>query len=542
MNKENSSLVFLSLFLCLILICAELHAQKESANWYFGYECGLNFNFTPPLLIDSSAMVTKESCSSISDKEGNLLFYTNGVDVWNRDHKKMYNGYDLKGHISANQGTIIIPQPGSTSIYYIFSTSALEVYPQQTGLYYSVVDMTSDCGKGDVVLKNMLLHTNTTEGINAVLHADGESIWIGSIIMPNIFAATQISCNGIHATKYSYLIDSFQWIGNMMGSIVFSPNSKYLSITYPIQNPSGVAIYNFDNETGFLKPVSFIDRYGIFCTTFTNDSKSLVLLDQVNKEIVKYDLEVSSQLHLPVTIPLGSDFTLYKEMHGIQLSFDGSIYFGLFRSFLDVDTFCSQNTIRFLSYSDGNFNLSNIEYQFPVMKHFVWLHLPNFIQSYFDPFFQADLGCDTVVCAGTPVALSYYPGASVLWSTGDTTEVLTATEPGVYSVIAAHPDNPGWIRYDTIRVVHKPCTEKCNELQTWPNPNHGQFTVSVEAALPATLDLFTRNGQRVASEMLEANHLNPYPIATRLSAGTYLLRYANEVCQETMKVTVIKKK
>jgi hypothetical protein len=314
-----------------------------------------------------------------------------------------------------------------------------------------------------------------------------------------------------------------------------------VSITYPTQNPCGVAIYGFDNKTGFVKPISFIDLYGIFCTTFTNDSKYLIILDKLNKEILRYELGVFPQLQVPETIFFAADLKPYKEMHGIQLAPDGSIYFGLYRFFFVLDTFCSQNTIRSLSYKDNIFTISNIEYQYPVIKHFAWLHLPNFIQSYFDPFFQADLGNDTVVCEGVPVKLSFYPGSDVLWSTGDTAEVLTVTEPGTYSVIASHPDNPGWLLYDTIHIAHKSCNGNCNELQTWPNPNNGHFSVSVENPIPATIELFARNGQLIASEILETNHTNPYPIASRLSPGTYLLRYANEVCQETVKVVVIKK-
>jgi hypothetical protein len=543
MKKENFQIIFFLLVLCLILLFPELQAQKETAIWHFGYKCGLDFNYEPPIQLDSSAMITLEACASISDKSGNLLFYTNGIDVWNRNHIRMPNGYKLQGHISSNQAGLVIPKPTSDHIYYIFTTGAIDEYPQKSGLYYSVVDMTMDNGFGDIVEKNTLLHTNSTEALNSVMHADGEGIWVGSIIMPDIFVATLINKNGVQNAIYSKLIMPYT-SHNMRGPMMFSPNGKFVAFAYPIQQSPGVTIYEFNNNTGSIEHISSLNIYGAYNLLFTRDSRSLLVATWLPSQICNYSLNHKPKSEIGDTKSIIAYINDNNMLNGIQHGLNGIIYFVKYAGLNNSGIQYFQNSIGTLYENKllKTLSLSEIEYQYPTCPgEYYWLSLPNFIQSYFDPFFQAGLGNDTVVCAGTSVALSYYLGASVLWSTGDTTEVLTVTEPGIYSVTAAHPDNPGWIRHDTIVVTHKPCTGKCNELQTWPNPNQGQFTVSVEAAVPATLELFARNGQLIASEMLETNHTNPYPVASRLSPGTYLLRYANEVCQETVKVVVIKK-
>jgi hypothetical protein len=58
--------------------------QKEATIWYFGNKAGLDFNFSPPKAISNPNMNTSEGCSSISDRSGNILFYTDGKTVWNK--------------------------------------------------------------------------------------------------------------------------------------------------------------------------------------------------------------------------------------------------------------------------------------------------------------------------------------------------------------------------------------------------------------------------------------------------------------------------
>src|SRR5438477_4947768 len=137
-----------------LLITAFFHftlffSQAQEFNtWYFGGAAGLSFNpgsSTTPHSLKDGLNTANEGNSSICDGNGNILFYTNGVTVYNRKHQVMLNGSGLMGHQSAAQSSIIIPLPNSDSIFYIFTTDALE-NNFANGYRYSIVNINHDGG------------------------------------------------------------------------------------------------------------------------------------------------------------------------------------------------------------------------------------------------------------------------------------------------------------------------------------------------------------------------------------------------------------
>src|SRR6185436_120483 len=99
----------------ILLFSFTVYSQHEADNWYFGTHAGLNFFNGTATPIVGSAMDTNEGCATISDNNGNLLFYTDGVTVWDHNHQVMQNGTGLMGGISSTQSSICIPLPGSTT-------------------------------------------------------------------------------------------------------------------------------------------------------------------------------------------------------------------------------------------------------------------------------------------------------------------------------------------------------------------------------------------------------------------------------------------
>src|ERR1700675_989300 len=91
----NSSLICsfmrknLFLLIAFVVTAESGFCQKEANIWYFGYEAGLDFNSGVPVALTNSAMDQFEGCSSIADSNGNLLFYTDGQTVWNKNHVQM---------------------------------------------------------------------------------------------------------------------------------------------------------------------------------------------------------------------------------------------------------------------------------------------------------------------------------------------------------------------------------------------------------------------------------------------------------------------
>lgn len=150
--------MFKRLIICILLLSTSLSviAQKEAFYWYFGQKAGIRFqdDGSDPVAVLDGNISTNEGCATISDMEGNLLFYTDGVTVYNRNHEIMTGGDNLYGHASATQSGVIVPLPGSATRYYIFTVSALSAKDTK-GFRYSIVDLSN--GLGSVIDKNILL-------------------------------------------------------------------------------------------------------------------------------------------------------------------------------------------------------------------------------------------------------------------------------------------------------------------------------------------------------------------------------------------------
>lgn len=90
--------------------------------WLFGERARIDFGSGVPVVSADSRMSTHEGCACISDAQGNLIFYTNGVKVW--DAQGAVKIRDLKGDGSSTQSAIIVPDPNPAAAdsYYIFTT------------------------------------------------------------------------------------------------------------------------------------------------------------------------------------------------------------------------------------------------------------------------------------------------------------------------------------------------------------------------------------------------------------------------------------
>ncbi|MGE0568544.1 MAG: hypothetical protein AB7O73_11385, partial [Bacteroidia bacterium] len=149
-----------------------VNGQGQTWRWNFGNNAALFFpGAGAPVATVGSAMTTFEGCASIGTASGALAFYTNGNKVWNANNIQMANGFGLLGNSSTTQAAIIVPRPGSTTLYYVFCSSSN--FSPGT-LSYSEVDMTLNAGLGDVTAtKNVVIQNNIAEKLTAVRHCNG---------------------------------------------------------------------------------------------------------------------------------------------------------------------------------------------------------------------------------------------------------------------------------------------------------------------------------------------------------------------------------
>jgi len=370
-------------FFLFWLMSSSNTAKAQRGNvWYFGINAGLNFNYIPPKALTDGSILTYEGCTTIADTRGQLLFYTDGVKVYDRAHKMMPNGGGLLGNNSSTQSAIIVPNPGDTNIYYIFTSDCSE-NSFQAGYNFSVVDMKLNNGMGNVTAqKNINLYKPCTERLTAVKAANGIDYWvITKGLNNNSFTAYKIDCKGIGLNPVvsnsglSHTFDPGRYVGT--GQMKASPDGKKLCL--PILWPStAVQLFDFDNATGKVSnPVTLSDYpqgighiYGI---EFSPNSKLLYVSTVLDRTINQYDISSGNSVAITASkyvINTGS-FSPYA----LQLSPDRRIFIA-FPQNTNMSVINNPDV-----YGAGcNFSYAAVD----LAERLCWVGLPAYIASFFD--------------------------------------------------------------------------------------------------------------------------------------------------------------
>ena len=126
-----------------LIISANCYSQNEANVWYFGQNAGLDFSSGSPVAITDGQLSTVEGCSSFADSNGDLLFYSDGITVYNKNHQVMQNGNNLGGNPSSSQSGLIVPKPEDPDTYYLFTVGTNAVgstgLPQNSGFKLRVI-------------------------------------------------------------------------------------------------------------------------------------------------------------------------------------------------------------------------------------------------------------------------------------------------------------------------------------------------------------------------------------------------------------------
>ncbi len=311
----------------LIAISSYANAQGEANNWYFGHNAAITFNTSPPSFLTGSPLHTDEGCASISDAAGRLLFYSDGATVWDSTHVPMPNGSGLYSGNTSSQAALIIPMPGSSSLYYIFTP------PQNAqGFYYSIVDMTLNNGRGDVTVKNSYVFSPSTERVTAASHANGTDVWIlGHPYNSYDFRAYLLTDTGFVNTPVITTIGSYHGgsLYNGIGTMKTSPCGGKLAVS--VHGISVVEVFDFDNATGVLSNCILLDTFalgnswGLYGVEFSPDGSKLYVGVEHPAVITQYDMNAGSPAAIIASATvIYSQATLY--IGGLQNGPDGRIY------------------------------------------------------------------------------------------------------------------------------------------------------------------------------------------------------------------------
>ena len=321
-------------FVISILICSTLFssAQNEGNIWYFGQNAGIDFNSGIPVPLANGQLTTLEGCASISDANGDLLFYTDGMIVYNRNHTLMPNGIGLLGNSSSTQSAIIVKKPASSTIYYIFTVDGVTgggSLGANQGLHYSEVDMTLDGGFGNVTTnKNIQLFTYACEKVTAVIHQNGSDFWIISRLEnSNTYHSYLLSALGVNIIPTITNIGPFynETVGYLKGS---ADGRKIAAANgWNFNTSKSWNLIDFDNNTGILSNLmSFETPNAAYGIEFSPNGNLVYVSDWYdNGNIYQYDLLAGDSVAIQNSELLISGTGL-SEGAALQIAPDNKIY------------------------------------------------------------------------------------------------------------------------------------------------------------------------------------------------------------------------
>ena len=287
-------LVILALFSTSFCFAQNL----QNAHWRFPVNSGADFTTTsPPTPASSAINYTNYGGSampaSVSDVNGNLLFYTDGINVWDNNNQQFATGlYGYSTNVRTAQKVVIVPKPGNANRYYIFTLGSINqsgVDPNgigRGGIHYTVVDFVSGTWQINPAfintsLKNVagdlidypfdLAHTEdnavfiTGESrMTTTLNRTGDKVWVSIIAdfysnhrHTKKFLNYLVSANGISAqpdgvstgpaVETSVVNPSYDNLEYSESSMKISPNGAFLCDGEDVAD-----LFNYDNLNGTI--------------------------------------------------------------------------------------------------------------------------------------------------------------------------------------------------------------------------------------------------------------------------------------------------
>jgi gliding motility-associated-like protein len=495
-----------------------LWTGKQAYNWCLEANFGLDFNYGL-YTFSGIGMNVLEGNTSISDANGNLLFYSGGGAIWNRNHQLALNGDNILGSESSTQHGVFIQKPGDPNIYYLFTVGA---YNSGFGLVYSEIDLTLDGGFGGVTEnKNIVVNPDIAgEKITAVFHADKEQVWvITHKVTGNEFAAFLVSSTGISSTP---VLSAAGFTYSDTGSntathgpcaqLKASPDGTKIASTIMRGVSKGIDLCNFNNETGAIELITHLsgfngDLYGL---EFSPNSKLLYASDPIGwgfgGAVRQFDVSAGTPEAIAASVYTAvnlGNFNFSDINLAMQLAPDGRIYI---RN-------NSGHVLNVINYPNNSGAACGFALDYINTTSVIVYGLPTFNQSYFQSGIIAEKLCN----GNRLFQLVRVPDASsITWNFGD-----PASGENNVSENGFHIYNVEGTYTITATVVSNGATQIITTELVVPDPNGGIIApndlVQCESAPgEATFDLTTIEAQILAN--VNADDYSVYYYTTEYDA------------------------
>ncbi|MBL7113409.1 MAG: PKD domain-containing protein, partial [Bacteroidales bacterium] len=338
-----AAIIYFSIFLSFFCF-----SQGEFNNWYFGAYAGLTFNSGSPVVLTDNPY-NSGGCKlevSVSDSAGNLLFFSAGQKVFDRNLGMMPNGEGLLGGEFWGTGQFIMAVPFITdkNKYYLFTIGYYTGYAPVIGLHYSVLDMQLHGGDGDIVAgsKNIPLYMgdSAVNQLTAIRHHNNRDAWViakrhelnGSdylaylVTSDGIDTVPVVSQSSIHRPYWGFPSSANKKDAHLR----ISPDGRFL-----VSRDSLIEVCLFNSSTGQVIPkFTFIknDTVEMGGFEFSLDSRYLYsTMSQIGdtggaEYLIQYDMnDEDSSSFVNNRVMIGD-----SAGYSIQMAPDGKIYLNHF--------------------------------------------------------------------------------------------------------------------------------------------------------------------------------------------------------------------
>lgn len=344
-----------TLLLIFFLSCFCATAQKETAQWRFGNQAGLDFQNGAPVTVSTNVAPFGYSYSSISDSAGNLLFYMfSSSTIYTKNNGFMANGQNVNGNptfAAGMQASVIIRKGGSE--YYVVTHNNMNYSSSPTFspmASYAIVDMSLAAGMGSVISSGNPISAvgfPLVGKMAATRHCNKNDHWLlfhqGGFPGTTNYYSYLLTSTGVNNSPVVSSLGSAQpqtytpAEGLYYGVHKFSPNGRKVAATMPYRT---VELYDFDNTTGVLSNALKLDSVanppdaigsddpGAWGLEFSPDGTKLYVTYVGHPFLCQFDLSAGSPSAIVNsktiisydTLPPGGYFL------PLQLALDGKIY------------------------------------------------------------------------------------------------------------------------------------------------------------------------------------------------------------------------
>ena len=373
------------------------------SNWYWGTYASMDFSSGTAVAnntANANATVNGFESSVVqNDENGNLLFYSDGKNVWNRFHTQINTSPVFPWNNATVPGLVIVPYPKHEGKYYI--VSAPPGYVSNNGPQFVMVDIIANTVTAAQRFNHPSIPASVSECLTAVPHCNGIDYWVvikgypgdgrfysilvtqdgmqagaQPVISPNFFASYSAQLKGNHR-------------GDKLAQAIFSSTS-YVFAEYDFNQATGVV----SNEV--LVPAQPGHQIGLGIVYSMNDSVIYTIqsFGGGTDKLLKYD---ATNLSTPAIVMQDPVEGLYLEAgpdHNVYIAQTGwnTPYMDMI---LNAD-----------SYSGSAFVLNAVDFTgiIPGPPYFVATHVycgvPNFMDALPPPelpveFSYANVNCNT---------------------------------------------------------------------------------------------------------------------------------------------------